>query len=100
MIITSNFRLYSVPARFKMEARDGKSGNWDEFCDWFERGSFPAVFFLFRANEELRDVGRFSPRYRVAQKREREREKREKFSNQPCIFILVSFDQRFQVTSI
>lgn len=76
MIITSNFRLYSVPARFKMEARDGKSGNWDEFCDWFERGSFPAVFFLFRANEELRDVGRFSPRYRVAQKREREKKKR------------------------
>lgn len=32
--------------------------------------------------------------------KERERKKREKFSNQPCIFILVSFDQRFQVTSI
>lgn len=76
------FELSSIfgSRAFQNGGRDGKSGNWDEFCDWFERGSFPAVFFLFRANEELRDVGRFSPR------KERERKKKRKILQSAMYF--------------
>lgn len=88
MIITSNFRLYSVPARFKMEARDSKSGNWDEFCDWFERGSFPAVFFCFA---RTRSYGMWVDFLLDIELHKREREKKKRKILQSAMYFYFGF---------